>query len=69
MNSEHQNPEEYYESLKIKYPDVNQQVESLIQSKPAEALVKFEMLFQHQTHEDALKLPQKFIIPPMIIVF
>ena len=63
MNSEHQSVEEYYESLKTKYPDINQQLESLIQSESSESFVKFEMLFQYPTYEDARELPETLYHP------
>lgn len=63
MKGENQTVEEYYESLKIKYSDINQKIESLLQSESSETLVKFEMIFEYPTHEDALRLPQKLYHP------
>ena len=63
MNSENQTVEEYYESLKSKYPDINQQIETLIKNETPDTLLTFEMIFEYPTSEEALELPQRLFHP------
>lgn len=61
MNKEKNTVEKYsgyYKYLKYKYPDIDQQIDVLIENEGPLALVTFEVIFEYSTSSEALKLPQ-----------